>query len=71
MMDCLCEDLKQPGKVLLNEIPLGVDSNCLYLERSEYLEETYYITAVDWEGNEDFVEVKYCHLCGRKLKEDK
>lgn len=70
-MDCLCEDLKQPGKVLLNEMPLGADGNYLYLERSEYQEEAYYLTALDWDGNEDFVEVKYCPLCGRKLKEDK
>jgi hypothetical protein len=48
-------------------MPLGVNSNCIYLERTEWVEETYYITAVDW--NEDFVEVKYCPLCGRKLKE--
>lgn len=70
-MHCLCQDLKQPGRILLTETSLGVDSNCIYLERTEYKEETYYITAIDWDSTEDFVEVKYCPLCGRKLKEDK
>ena len=70
-MNCPCQDLKQPGKILLTKTPEGVASNSIYLEKTEWMEETYYLTAIAINGYEDFVRIKYCPLCGRKLKEDK